>query len=135
MARPTISRTVALVLVLPALLGAILATAMDPRALPFTRHEQLSAVFLLDGQAYFGHLEDIPWSGTLTLRDVYYFDDARKVTTDLPLALVKRGNELHQPIDVMRIRRDKVLAVERVSLDSSVGQAIAAQRALDAVAR
>lgn len=133
--RRAIARPVALMFVLPALLGALFASAMDPRALPFTGHEQLSAVFLLDGQSYFGHLEDVPWSGTLTLRDVYYFDDARKVTADLPLALVKRGNELHQPIDVMRIRRDKVLAVERVSLDSAVGQAIAAQRALDRVAR
>jgi len=128
-------RFIALWLLLPALLGAILATALDPRALPFTGHEQISAVFLLDGQAYFGHLEDVPWSGTITLRDVYYFEDARKVTTDLPLALVKRGNELHQPADAMRIRRDKVLVVERVNLDSAVGLAIAAQRALDRVAK
>jgi hypothetical protein len=133
--RPATRRLIAFWVVAPALLGALFATAMDPRALPFMGHEQLSAVFLLDGQAYFGHLEDVPWSGTITLRDVYYFDDARKVTTDLPLALVKRGNELHQPIDVMRIRRDKVLVVERVSLDSSVGRAIAAQRALDGVAK
>lgn len=126
---------VALWIVLPVLLGAIFSALLDPRALPFTNHEQLSAVFLLDGQAYFGHLEDAPWSGTITLRDVYYFEDASKVATDLPIALVKRGNELHQPVDVMRIRRDKVLVVERVSLDSAVGLAIAAQRALDRVAK
>jgi hypothetical protein len=133
--RPATRRVIAFWIVAPALVGAILATAMDPRALPFTGHEQISAVFLLDGQAYFGHLEDVPWSGTITLRDVYYFEDASKVTTELPLALVKRGGELHQPVDVMRIRRDKVLVVERVSLDSAVGQAIAAQRALDRVAK
>ena len=133
--RPPTRKLIAFWVLAPALLGALFATAMDPRALPFTGHEQISAVFLLDGQAYFGHLEDVPWSGTITLRDVYYFDDARKVTTDLALALVKRGNELHQPIDVMRIRRDKVLVVERVSLGSAVGQAIAAQRALDRVAK
>ena len=133
--RPPTRRFIALWLALPALLGALFATGMDPRALPFTGHEQISAVFLLDGQAYFGHLEDVPWSGTITLRDVYYFEDARKVMTDLPLALVKRGNELHQPVDVMRIRRDKVLVVERVNLDSAVGLAIAAQRALDRVAK
>ena len=134
MRRPTI-RFIGFWLVIPAVLGALFASAMDPRALPFTGHEQISAVFLLDGQAYFGHLEDVPWSGTITLRDVYYFEDARKVTTDLPLALVKRGNELHQPVDVMRIRRDKVLVIERVTLDSAVGQAIAAQRALDRAAK
>ncbi|MEP6694211.1 MAG: hypothetical protein ABJB39_06170 [Chloroflexota bacterium] len=133
--RPATRRLVAFWVIVPAFLGAVFACAIDPRALPFTGHEQLSAVFLLDGQAYFGHLEDVPWSGTITLRDVYYFEDASKVTTDLPLALVKRGGELHQPVDVMRIRRDKVLVVERVSLDSAVGHAIASQRAVDRAAK
>lgn len=116
---------------LSALFGALLSATMDPNALPFSGREQLSAVFLLDGQAYFGHVDDVPWSGTIVLRDVYYFEDARRVTTDLPLALVKRGSELHQPVDTMQIRRDKVLVVERVTLDSPVGRAISAQRALE----
>lgn len=124
-------RGVALVAILPILLGAFLSTLLDQAALPFSGTERISAVFLLDGQAYFGHLDDVPWSGTITLRDVYYLEDARKTTSDLSVALVKRGGELHQPVDVMRIRRDKVLAIERVSLDSAVAQAISAQRALD----
>ena len=117
------------------LLGAVLGAAFDPSALPFVGQERISAVFLLDGQAYFGHLEDAPWSGTIVLRDVYYVNDASKVTTDLPVGLVKRGNELHQPVDVMYIRRDKVVAIERVTPTSPVGQAIAAQRALDKSAK
>jgi hypothetical protein len=117
------------------LLGALLGAALDPQALPFVGSERITAVFLLDGQAYFGHLEDVPWSGTIVLRDVYYLNDASKVTTDLPVGLVKRGGELHQPADVMYIRRDKVLAIERVTLGSPVGQAIATQRALDRSAK
>jgi hypothetical protein len=117
------------------LLGALLGAALDPQALPFVGSERITAVFLLDGQAYFGHLEDMPWSGTIVLRDVYYLNDASKVTTDLPVGLVKRGGELHQPADVMYIRRDKVLAIERVTLGSPVGQAIATQRALDRSAK
>jgi hypothetical protein len=119
----------------PLLLGVILGGALDLQAVPFFGSERLSAVFLLDGEAYFGHLEDIPWSGTLVLRDVYYVNDATKVTTDLPVGLVKRGGELHQPVDVMYIRRDKVLAVERVTAGSPVGLAIAAQRTLDRIAK
>ena len=118
-------------LAVPALVGAIAAAALDPAALPFAGTERISAVFLLDGQAYFGHLDDVPWSGTVTLTDVYYFNDATRTTTDLPVALVKRGSELHQPADGLHIRRDKVLAVERIDLASSVAQAIAAQRALE----
>lgn len=111
--------------------GVLLGAALDVQALPFVGSERLSAVFLLDGQAYFGHLEDTPWSGTIVLRDVYYINDASKVTTDLPVGLLKRGSELHQPVDVMYIRRDKILAIERVTPASPVGLAIASQRALD----
>jgi hypothetical protein len=118
-------------LLVPTVAAILLSMILDPLAMPFSGNERISAVFLIDGQGYFGHIEDVPWSGTITLRDVYYFTDASKVTSDLQVALVKRGGELHQPIDVMHIRRDKVLLVERVGLDSAVAQAISAQRALD----
>lgn len=117
-------------------LAAVVAAAtVDPAALPFIGAEKLYAVFLLDGQAYFGHLDDVPWSDTIRLTDVYYFEDARKTTTDLPVGLLKRGGELHQPADGMRIRRDKVLAVERIGLSSPVATAIETQRAVEGVAR
>jgi len=112
-------------------LGVLLGATLDPQGLPFVGSERLSAVFLLDGQAYFGHLEDTPFSGTIVLRDVYYINDATKVTTDLPVGLLKRGSELHQPVDTMYIRRDRVLAIERVTAGSPIGLAIAGQRALD----
>ena len=112
-------------------LAIALGATIDPTALPFSGTEKLSAVFLLDGQAYFGHLEDVPWSDSVQLTDVYYFDDARKTTTDLSVGLLKRGTELHLPADGMHIRRDKVLAIERVGLDSPVARAIEAQRAID----
>ncbi len=115
----------------PALAGAVLSANIDLSAPPILGPERVSAVFLLDGQAYFGHLDDMPWSETLTLRDVYYFQDARSTTTNLPLALVKRGSELHAPVGGLRIRRDKVLVVERVGPGSQVEQAIAAQRAIE----
>jgi hypothetical protein len=118
-------------LLVPTVAAILLSMILDPLAMPFSGNERISAVFLIDGQGYFGHLEDVPWSGTITLRDVYYFTDASKVTSDLTVALVKRGGELHQPVDVMHIRRDKVLLIERVGLDSAVAQAISAQRALD----
>jgi len=130
-----VTRALALWVLPAALAGVLLGASLDPRAFPFFGAERISGVFLLDGQAYFGHLEDLPWSGTIVLRDVYYINDASKVTTDLPVGLVKRGSELHQPVDVMYIRRDKVLAVEVVTLGSPVGKAIAAQRALDRSAK
>lgn len=116
---------------IPAIAGVMAGATVDPLALPFSGTEKLSAVFLIDGEAYFGHLDDVPWSDTVGLTDVYYLEDASKTTTDLPVGLLKRGGELHQPADGMRIRRDKVLAIERVRLDSPLALAIEAQRALE----
>jgi len=122
-------------LVLPALGGALLGATVDPSRLPPVAGERIDAVLLLDGQAYFGHLEDFGFSDTVTLRDVYYFQDARAATTNLAVALVQRGGEVHAPADGMQIRRDKILAIEHVSLSSAVAKAIAAQREIERLVR
>ena len=113
---------------LPAALGIFLSGNIDLRALPLVGPERESAVLFLDGQAYFGHLDDSGESGTLVLRDAYYFEDAKSGPTGLPVGLVKRGSEAHQPADGMRINRDKVLAVEQVGLTSPVALAIEVER-------
>lgn len=117
-------------LVVPAILGVFVSGNIDVHALPFVGPERETAVLFLDGQAYFGHLDDSGESGTLTLRDVYYFQDAKGGTTGLPVVLVARGQEAHEPADGMRINRDRVLALERVRPDSAVAKAIEAERAL-----
>ena len=118
----------------PALVGAALAAIVDLTSLPFVGTEQIVAVFFVDGQAYFGHLDDNALSGTLTLRDVYYLGDAKGRGTDYDASVVRRGTEVHQPADGMRIRRDRVLVIERIGLGSPVARAIAVQRAIERVA-
>ncbi len=118
----------------PLILGVFLAAVVDTRSLPFVGTEEIDAVFFTDGQAYFGHLDDDALSGTVLLRDVYYLGDAKGRGTDYDASLVRRGTEVHQPADGMRIRRDKILAIERVGLGSPVARAIAAQRALERAA-
>jgi hypothetical protein len=113
---------------MPLLAGLFLSANVDTRALPVIGAERETAVLLLDGQAYFGHLDDSGESGTLLLRDVYYFQSATGGTTGLAVGLVRRGSEAHEPADGMRINRDKVLAVEQVGASSAVAQAIGAQR-------
>jgi hypothetical protein len=117
-------------IVAPAALGVFVSGDIDVHALPLIGAERETAVLFLDGQAYFGHLDDSGESGTLVLRDVYYFQDAKGGTTGLPVALVARGQEAHEPADGMRINRDRVLAVERVRPESAVARAIDAERAL-----
>jgi hypothetical protein len=119
-------------IILPAAIGVFVSGNIDLRSPPLFGPERETAVLLLDGQAYFGHLDDSGESGSLLLRDVYYFQDAKGVPTGLAVGLVIRGQEAHEPSDGMRINRDKVLAIERVRPESAVARAIAAERALRA---
>ncbi|MDQ2912831.1 MAG: hypothetical protein M3T56_06200 [Chloroflexota bacterium] len=114
----------------PALVGVFVSPNIDARSLPVFGPERISAVLFLDGQAYFGHLDDSGESGTLFLRDVYYFKNSEGGTTGVPVGLVRRGTEAHEPANGMAINRERVLAVERVGLSSAVAQAIAAEREL-----
>ena len=101
-------------IIVPAILGVFISGNVDVRALPLVGPERETAVLFLDGQAYFGHLDDSGESGMLVLRDVYYFQDAKSGTTGLPVGLVARGQEAHEPADGMQINRERVLAIERV---------------------
>ena len=114
----------------PAIIGVIVSASLDLRSLPFIGSERETAVLFLDGQAYFGHLDDSGEGGTLVLRDVYYFKSGDSGTTGVAVALVRRGTEAHEPADGMRINRDRVLAIERVGLASGVAQAIQVERAI-----
>jgi hypothetical protein len=91
-----------------------------------------SAVFLTNGQVYFGQL----YSGQekdVDLRDIYYLQVNQQVqpTTEKNAAaaqpdiqLVKLGDEIHGPVDRMRINRDQVLFIESLKTDSKVVKAI-----------
>jgi hypothetical protein len=115
-------------LALPIILGVFVSANVDVRSLPFFASERMSAVLFLDGQAFFGHLDDSGENGTLVLRDVYYLKNSEGNTTGVAVALVHRGTEAWQPADGMRINRDRVLGIETVGLGSAVARAIQAER-------
>lgn len=94
-----------------------------------------SAVFLTNGQVYFGKLYTSP-STEVDLRDIYYLqvnqnlqqpDASGKTptsTTQPQVSLVKLGSELHGPADEMHINRSQVLFTETLTKDSKVVKAI-----------
>ncbi len=91
------------------------------------------AVFLTNGQVYFGKVAN-KTSQFVTLTDIYYLQVNRNLqspsengettanTSDL--TLVKLGNELHGPQDEMQINRDHILFIENLKDSGKVVQAI-----------
>lgn len=86
------------------------------------------AVFLTNGQVYFGKLANTADS-FVTLTDVYYLqtnaaDQKLAAKADDNIALVKLGGELHGPTDAIQIHRDAILMVEDLRMDSKLVQTI-----------
>lgn len=93
---------------------------------------EYQAVFLSNGQVYFGKLSG-EGTGSPVLKDIYYLqvqqqvqpaDDADKASKTPQVQLVKLGNEIHGPMDAMRISRTAILFVEDLKGDGKVVTAI-----------
>lgn len=94
------------------------------------------AVFLTNGQVYFGKLSQ-PNSMYATLTDIYYLQvtqpsiqgpqDANaqnQQKQQAQISLVKLGNELHGPKDEMIINREHIMFYEDLKEDGKVVQTI-----------
>lgn len=93
------------------------------------------AVFLSNGQVYFGKLADLN-NKYVTITDIYYLQvQSGSTNTDLQgskdsgssdsqVSLAKLGSELHGPKDKMYIASDQMLFWENLKSDSKVVQAI-----------
>lgn len=88
----------------------------------------LHAVFLTNGQVYFGKLSG-PNSQMVTLSDIYYLQvkadqQEQKDPKEPQISLVKLGEELHGPVDEMKINRDHILFFEKMKSNAKVVEAI-----------
>lgn len=97
------------------------------------------AVFLTNGQVYFGKVIDVNRQ-TLILEDIYYLrasrdlqasqESSQATTTEEILAdnfsLIKLGSEIHGPEDKMSINLNQVMFVEDLKDSSKVVEAIKA---------
>jgi hypothetical protein len=87
------------------------------------------AVFLTNGQVYFGKLSNADGKYA-NLKDIYYIQvaqqsEAQQKAGEQPqISLLKLGSELHGPADEMQINRDQILFIERLKNDSKVVDAI-----------
>ena len=96
--------------------------------------DKYQAVFMTNGQVYFGKLQKLD-AGYTELTDVYYLqvqqsvqpgtDQAAAADSEQPqVSLTKLGNELHGPTDKMHISKDQILFWENLKDDSTVVKAI-----------
>lgn len=93
--------------------------------------DNYQAVFLTNGQVYFGQLKDEGGS-YVKLTEIYYLQakDQEKVKQESSenqepnLTLIKLGKELHAPADEMNISREQILFWEDITADGKVMQAI-----------
>lgn len=104
--------------------------------------ERYQAVFLSNGQVYFGKVLDVN-SETLMLEDIYYLKTVQNLQLSAGdktggadgegspdnldtqnFSLVKLGNEIHGPEDKMSVNLEHVLFVENLKPESKVVEAI-----------
>jgi len=84
---------------------------------------EYQAVFLGNGQVFFGKIENAGGAHPL-LRDVYYISrQQRPDGKEVKSILIKRGNEWHGP-DYMYINKQHIVIIEPVAPNSRVAQLI-----------
>jgi hypothetical protein len=97
-------------------------------ALPSFGASRYQAVFLSNGQTYFGRYIDRigPY---VKIEGAYYIQQTPTATEEQPnlpaeSKLVRRGTELHQPLPYLLVPKNTILFVEDLRSDSSVAQFI-----------
>ena len=90
---------------------------------------EYQALFLTNGQAYFGKINQIN-SNYVKITNIYYLQAGQAVqpksttASQSALSLVKLGKEIHGPENVMFVSRSQVLFWENLRNDGQVVQAI-----------
>jgi hypothetical protein len=93
-------------------IGALLFTQWWDFTLPSLGRAQYQAVFLANGQTYFGRYYD-RIGAYVKIEDVYYLQQTQGATAgQTDTKLVRRGRELHAPSARMLVPRSAVLFVE-----------------------
>lgn len=113
-----------------AVIGVLIKFELFPFNLFDKNSGEYQAVFMTNGQVYFGKLSNQNESW-LTLKDIYYLQttptesaNANDKQTPSSINLVKLGSELHGPTNEMRINRPSVMFVEDLRSDSNIIMAI-----------
>ena len=129
---------VGLIIVILIIIGGVSYALKNNKEAGITKSSpsEWQGVFLTNGQVYFGHV--IKENAYEVVMDSIYYLQVKQVLqksqdpknpeqqqTQQSISLIKLGEELHGPKDLMRINRAQVLFVEDLMKDGKVVQAIA----------
>lgn len=114
---------VALVIIAALIAAGLFAWSKMTNQIDGARYQ---AVFLTNGQVYFGKLHDY-YGNRPYMTDVYYFQgsNAGGTSQSSTQQLRKLGQEVHGPEQKLILNKDSILFVENLREDSSVVSAIA----------
>lgn len=112
-----------LVVALFVLVGVFLLVEWWDFALPSFGGARYQAVFLSNGQTYFGHYIDRlgPYA---KIENAFYIQQtpAQDEQTPAESKVVRRGNELHHPTNFVLVPKSAILFTEDLRSDSPVAQ-------------
>jgi hypothetical protein len=114
-------------------IGVLLLALLIVRAWDFTIPRvgatRYQAVFLQNGQTWFGHYRDRigPYAA---IDSVYYVQTKSSESTDVPPTsqLIRRGSELHGPDKQVLIPKTAILFIEDLRNDSPIAKYMEQQR-------
>lgn len=112
-----ISSVVGLIIV-----AVVITLIFDPLSLFASRNESRKAVFLTNGQVYFGYMTEEN-NQYITLEKIYYLKSV-ETANEGKISLVKLGSEVYGPEDSMKINRDHILYYENMRDNSKIAEAI-----------
>jgi hypothetical protein len=104
-------------------LAAFFFTQWWDFTLPSPGRSEYQAVFLSNGQTYFGRYYD-RIGAYAKIEDIYYLQQTQGADPDAPAdtKLVRRGKELHAPSARMLVPKSSILFVEDLADSSPIGQ-------------
>ena len=91
--------------------------------MPALGHARYQAVFLSNGQTYFGRYYD-RIGAYAKIEDVYYLQQVKSSDPDAApdTRIVRRGRELHEPASRMLIPKSAILFIEDLTDASPIAQ-------------
>jgi hypothetical protein len=112
-----------IVIALLVLVGVFLLVEWWDFALPSAGGARYQAVFLSNGQTYFGHYID-RLGPYVKVENAFYIQQtpAQDEQTPASSKIVRRGNELHHPSSFVLIPKSAILFTEDLRSDSPVAQ-------------